>query len=1342
MKHYLLCIVLYFLNFLASSGQHNLLRFSHISSKEGLPHSLVFSFAQDSLGFIWMGTNNGLARYDGYNFRVFQPDPTKSNSISDKSVFLVHCDKKGYLWMYLQGKGLNRMELRTEQFRQYYPDKDKPGAISGNEIKQIVEDDEGSLWFATNNGIDKYSPVTDNFMHYLPAQVDPKSSPSNNVSKMVIDKNKNVWFLSSRGIGFLNSKTREVTSIGKLTSQQWSDSVYYYDIKIDREGDLWYCGAYGGLFHYNIKTNTLTQQLRNYSNLRYLYIDRNDNLYVYADRPVNHLLVLEKKNRAQMKFSEYPMFSTQNAIDYFSFSEDRNNNIWITSTQGLECINPDAGLFHYRANIHFPGSLSGNNLVTGFIDRSENLWLSVYRLGVDKADLLQKPFRWYLSNLENSDNSIPGNDITAVYEDRRGNIWIGTFGTGLTCYNPKLGTYRTIPVRIDDKSKINFNAPSAMYEDDQGRLWVGYHDGQLDRINPATFQIERFRDNVPKSSPYYFAAWGIREILPDKEGNLWIASTSRGVIELNKKTGSFVYHSFLYEKDYASNSFYRTAFVDKDNNVWAGTQNGGLIRYERNNNRFTSYKHNKDDNYSISNNTVYAIYEDSTAMWVGTAGGLNRFDKRTSKFYKFKALKALNTYAIYSIYADKQRNLWMSTDHGILSFNPETETLRNYIDSDGLPANEFSTTGHAQLRSGEIFLGTAKGLVSFLPSEIGENPYKAKPIITDFRIFNKSIAPGDSLHGRAILKEHIWATKKLVIKHNENDFSIEFSALHYAAPDKIIYYYKLENFNDNWLTTDSKRRFASYTGIQPGKYIFRLKTVNSDGVNSDPSDEVTLEIYIAPPFWKTWVFRITLGLLIVLGIAFYIRQRLRGFKNQKIKLERMVRQRTRDLEAINVMLEEKQEEINIQHEELLSQKDHLEIANVKLTEQQNKIIEQNLELHKHRNHLEQLIQERTAELLDAKLKAEESDKLKSSFISNLSHEIRTPMNAIVGFSSLLRDNHFTEEELRGIYNIIISNGESLLVLINDILDLSFIEAGQMRLKNSRCNLKDFLLEIYATHLPVASNKRIELKLAINSLPESFVVQADVVRLRQVLDNLVGNAIKFTNTGDVTFGIKSIDKEILFFVSDTGIGISGDIGNKIFDRFIKIEDNPDAVFRGTGLGLAISKSIVELWRGEIWYESQVKVGTTFYFSYPINWGSDDKSFKGTENSQSKHDSASVLRDKVVLVAEDEAFNYQVIAAYFKGTGAILHWVKNGQEAVDFVRNKRPDIILMDIKMPVLNGKAATTIIKEENPSIMIIAQTAYARQEEIDEFLQAGFDGYIVKPYRKEDLLAIVQKFVC
>ncbi|MBN2519038.1 MAG: response regulator, partial [Bacteroidales bacterium] len=437
------------------------------------------------------------------------------------------------------------------------------------------------------------------------------------------------------------------------------------------------------------------------------------------------------------------------------------------------------------------------------------------------------------------------------------------------------------------------------------------------------------------------------------------------------------------------------------------------------------------------------------------------------------------------------------------------------------------------------------------------------------------------------------------------------------------------------------------------------------------------------------------------------------WKKQQIDLENKVKERTNELLEAYSLLEKRQEEISTQNEEL----------------------------EKHRTQLEELVTERTSELEKARIKAEDSDRLKSAFLANMSHEIRTPMNAIVGFSSLLSNENLTKEEINEYIKTININSEALLILINDILDLSKIEANQIKINKSVFNVNSILEEL-ENYYNLNKKKEIEITFTNKNENNKILLYNDQVRYRQIMSNLLDNANKYTEKGYIKFGYEIKDDHIEFFVSDSGIGIKDSDFSKIFDLFHKIESSGDKVYRGTGLGLAICKKLAELMDGKIWLESEYGKGTTFYFSLP--YMSYNQTAKKIAKSITKIKPLESLKNLKILVAEDEPANFSLIKTILRKYNQSIIWAKNGKEAVDYVKdlpNLDNLLILMDIKMPVMNGIDALNEIRKLDQNVPVIAVTAYALESEKYEILHNSFNEYIIKPLKPDSFIETIEKVI-
>jgi len=381
-----------------------------------------------------------------------------------------------------------------------------------------------------------------------------------------------------------------------------------------------------------------------------------------------------------------------------------------------------------------------------------------------------------------------------------------------------------------------------------------------------------------------------------------------------------------------------------------------------------------------------------------------------------------------------------------------------------------------------------------------------------------------------------------------------------------------------------------------------------------------------------------------------------------------------------------------------------------------------------------LLKSHLAKIRDAEQKARESDTLKTSFLQNISHEIRTPMNSIVGFSELLKDKNISETEKSQYLELISKSSDQLLNIVNEVLDISLIETGNITVNKTSLHLNDLMDELYISYR-IAIKDLIGFSVDKGLSDSSSLILADIVKVRQVLANLLSNAAKFTDKGNIRFGYRLVNNELEFFVEDSGIGIDPEFHDRIFERFLKVGKENIRLYEGVGLGLAICKGNIDLLKGRIWLESEAGKGSKFFFTIPYEAVNDEKPIRIKKN---------VIKNQfdniTILVAEDDEINYLYIKEIFKNSGAEIFHAVNGRQAVEICKdNDRISIVLIDIKMPVMNGYEAIKKIREIRPDLPIIAQTAFALSNEMLKAFNAGSNDYICKPFRKDQLLSIVTK---
>lgn len=818
------------------------IRFERISLKEGLSQGTVNTILQDDLGYMWFGTEDGLNRYDGYHFTVYKNDPEDPLTLADNFISSIYEDESGDLWIGTRS-GLDRFDRDTGTFTHYQHDPDDLMSLGGVWVSVIYEDLSGRLWVGTISGLDLLDRDTNSFSHYVSDPEESKSLSNEYVRAIHEDQEGEFWVGTNGGLNLFDQTTG--TFIRYLHDPLDQNSLS--DDKItslfeDREGNLWIGTEEGGLNLFDTSTQTFTS---------------------YQHNP------------------DDPRSLTHNRVR--SIFEDDTGRLWIGTQNGLDQFDRDQNLFiHYR---HDPGdlySLSSNSIWSIYQDRTGVLWFGTYGGGLSRYNRSTDRFILY-QHQPDLPNSLSDDMVWSIYQDRNEALWIGTLNGGLNRLDRDSDTFTIYENNPNDPSTISSNDVRSIKGDHNGDLWVGTNGGGLNLFDPRTDSFRHFVNDP--DNPSSLSENRVTVILEDRSGKLWVGTRSGGLNRYDSASGTFT--RFQYDPtDPTSLSDDRVWSLHEDSSgqLWVGTL-GGVNVFDPDRNHFTRFIHDPDNPNSLNNNAIFSIYEDETGMiWIGTWGsGLDRYDPVTQTFTHFTEKNGLPNDVIYGIEADLDGFLWLSTNKGLSKFDPRKDTFQNYDVSDGLQDNEFNVGAHFRSHRGELFFGGIKGFNAFFPDRIMGNPHPPPIVITSFAISNRvertNLIPGEQIQ----------------LPYTDNSISFEFAALDYYAPDKNQYAYKLDGFDDDWVIAGT-RRYASYTNLRGGDYIFQVKGSNSDGVWNE--EGITVPIIITPAIWDTWWFRGILFMVLVAGVIAGDRLRVRSIEARRRELEDQVRKRTSELEAL------------------------------------------------------------------------------------------------------------------------------------------------------------------------------------------------------------------------------------------------------------------------------------------------------------------------------------------------------------------------------------------------------------------------------------------------------------
>ncbi|NNG23821.1 hybrid sensor histidine kinase/response regulator [Telluria aromaticivorans] len=1235
------------------------LRFEHLSVAEGLTQESVLAVVQDRDGFMWFGTQNGLSRFDGYRFINYRNVPGKAGSLSNNWVRVLHLDRHGRLWLGTDG-GLNLYDPITRTFTVFVPNETTRRGNGNRHITAIVGDGHDGLWIGTSDGLQHFDTVLRRFSIWHHEKGNERSLGDDSVNALALDAGGRLWVGTGAGLDSLSpGRDRFEHHASGLGPRQ--------------------------------------------NPVRALMIDGGQRLWV------GRLGGLERRELAGKAAGSVRRFGQADGLGPWWITAlyvDAGNEIWVgTHDNGLLRWRGREDSFeshaHAAADRH---SLADNQVSALYRDRLGTFWVGTWYAGVSRVDLGSGGFARIVRRGDGSD-ALADNKAQALLADGD-KLWIGT-GTGLNHFDPATGqatVYRHDPA--NPNSPIDMPA-TALARDRQGLLWIGGRTG-ITSFDPV------LRKFVRQLLPGDADANSVRGVVAGPDGYMWI--TTRGGLHrldpLTRKVESWR-HDPARSSSLADDTV-RPVLHDRRGRMWVGTFDG-LDLMDRASGRFRHFRHDPFDAASLSHDEVHYLFEDSRGdVWVGTAVGLNRMVTAADgsvSFVRYTMRDGLVDDAVAGIQEDGDGRLWISTNNGISCFDPVNSRWRSYAAADGITEGAFIDGAALRGADGTLYFGGFNGITAFDPRAIRDNRVPPRPVITGLQVFNRPIE--QELPG--LLTGPIEHAETVTLPAGASVFSLEFSALHFAAPARNRFAYRLDGFDKDWVQADAGKRFATYTNLDPGTYVFRVRAANKDGVWSEKA--AALAITIEPPPWGTPWFRAIAALLLVTSIYAGVRMRLSGLRRQKEQLARQVGARTEQVEQQNRVLERQTQE---------------------LREQEMRVRQQSNELAR----AYRALQENEEFLRQAKQRAEDATRQKSEFLANMSHEMRTPLAGVIGMLGFaLRDNalrdNTRDQIVRGQ-----ANAQALLAIINDLLDFSKIEAGKLSIENIDFDLHGAIRGVASLFEEQAAGKSVDFEVSLApSLPR--YVLGDPTRVRQVLVNLVGNAFKFTRSGSISVEVDLRAEDqvrgdgwnmVRFTVRDTGIGIPADALPRLFQKFEQADTTTTRRYGGTGLGLAICRQLVALMGGNIGVNSTEGKGSAFSVVLPLA--------DGVEPPHLEHEALAPHTHRLrILCAEDYPTNQIIARVMIEEMGHQVDIADNGAEAVAACARTRYDLVLMDGRMPEMDGATATRLIRAGGSAdarvldqhLMIVALTANASDEDRARYLACGMDAFLTKPIDEDAL---------
>ncbi len=839
------------------------IKFENISINDGLSQSSVNCILQDSKGLMWFGTEDGLNRYDGYSFTIFKPVPDDTSSISSPRIYSLLEDHEGNLWIGTN-QGLNRYNRAFDRFTRYLPSDSCTNCITGSLVNALVETSGHTLWIGTDNGLSSMNLDSYQFETYKSSPDDDNSLSNNYVKCIMPDNEGNLWIGTEDGLNYFDMKNKTFT-------------VYLH-------------------------SDNTTSLINN--NIKSLLLTNNKILWVGTE---NGLDKFDIENKTFSHYNYNLMIGDElSQYNATTLLLDKNENLWVgTNGIGLNILPKDQKQFiNYQFEPSNPYSLSNNEVLSTYMDNSGIIWVGTN--GLDKYYPNKEKFRLY-DYVPYTKEKLIYRNIHGIYEDSDDVLWICSKGDGVHILDRKNEVSKRLIYQPGNGISLSSNKVRVVKEHPQGVFWFGTDDGGLNRLvldenrNPVKVDYFAHDDNNPNS----IASNRIYSLYFDDSDRIWIG-TDNGLDRMNLTNGNIKhYKPDEGDSNSLSNLTAYYIFGDKSGNMWIATD-VGINEYDSQTDGFKHYIHNPDDPTSLNNNEILTIFEDDDGiLWIGTYGsGLNRFDKNSKEFEHFDQYKEVAGAVVYGILEDDSKNFWMSTNNGIIKFNPQNGYVKQFTTQDGLQSNEYNGGSYFENSSGEMFFGGQYGFNSFFPDQVKLDSIPPKIVLTDLKIKNKSVVPGED----SPIKKSISEVTEINLNSKQNNFTIDFSGLHYADPEHNSYKYILEGFDDDWIDAGNKR-FASYTSLPYKHYIFRVKAANADDVWTD--EGIAVNVIISPPVWKTWWF-ITLLVILTGFVVYYL------FRNREKRIHI-------EQEKLRNKLEEGEKELQKQKDEILIQQQEIKI---------------------------------------------------------------------------------------------------------------------------------------------------------------------------------------------------------------------------------------------------------------------------------------------------------------------------------------------------------------------------------------------------------------------------------
>lgn len=1100
------------------------IEFERISRKEGLPDNSVTSIIQDRYGMLWFGTYNGLSRYDGYNFKTFVHSSSDTTTITESFVRALTLTKEGNILVAHDKFGFEEVNVQTEKITRVKYN-NPLGSENNFHIMSILDDKKGNIWLGTSHGLSKYNSSTKKFKHYSIDFLSLNTLKVGFVSSILdLDEDYFLLYLSGYNIVKFNKHTAECSFLFSFKEPDETEMLINKGGTLlkDKKGYLWMGTEFKGLYRIEMTSGKSV-------------------VYNVEQGALSSNVILDIK-------------------------QDSQGRLWVASDGGgLMEYDYISDSFHaHKYDGLNNSSISSNAVYYIYEDRSKNIWLGNYATGLNVIMHNKRKFEAF-TNQGIEGYKLSYKSVLSFEDAGDGNVWVGTDGGGVNLFNPKTKTFRAY---TKENSGICSNIVKSLMKDHEGNLWIGTYASGLCKTSllpDGSMSLMPFTSS-DGSKIRHLNVWDLKE---DRDHTVWIGLLEVGLDGYLPVENKFVSYPYSASQlNGLSSGNIRELLLDNKDNLWLGTETGGICLFDRRTKQFASFVNVKNDPESLPGNDVMAMMQDSDgAIWVGTKqGGLSVLvDAKRKKFKTYNTADGLSGNTVFGILEDDHRNLWISTDNGICLFDRKKGIFKKFDLEDGLQSLEYNMGACYKDKEGFLYFGGPDGFNRFHPDKIQLNRSIPEVYISQIKLFNKCIEANVSYHDKVYFKKPAFLLDTLELDYEDHSLTLEFVCTNYISRSHNQFAYRLSGFHTSWDTVDASKRYATYTNLQPGKYIFQVRASNNDGIWNVKGKK--LVIIVHPPWWMAWWFKIGSVIAVVFALLMLYYGRISQIKKRNTVLSKLVKYRTRELEYANNALKERNEEIMQinshvmeQQNEIIKQKEDLEVSNIALNE---------------------------------------SNATKDKFFSIVAHDLRNPVSALNALTEMLQSNYnlLGEKDRSQIVGHIQSSSRSLKYLVNNLLDWALIQTRHLKVSPSGVNLDKSVEECFKVLKLQAADKEIVLE---NKTHPEHTVLADPNMLQTVLRNLVSNGIKFSlKKGRVLVQSEQIEEgKIVITVCDTGVGMTEERMNQLFSKEKIASTSGTSNEKGTGLGLVIVQEFIEVNHGYLEVKSVLNQGTRFAITLPI------------------------------------------------------------------------------------------------------------------------------------------------